>query len=122
MIVGAKTRSVEPDITVIEISGHLNLGNNLISIETLLKRLMNEGARKMVLDLAGLDYIDSAGIGMLVASNGHMDAAGGRLRIAGAKGSVAKVFEVVHLDRVIEIDADVTLACAGLSSAGGAAV
>jgi anti-sigma B factor antagonist len=115
MIVGAKTRSVEPDITVVELSGHLNLGNNLISIETLLRRLVTEGSRKMVLDLANLDYIDSAGIGMLVASNGHMDSSGGQLRIAGARGSVAKVFDVVHLERVLRMDADVGSACAQLS-------
>ena len=115
MIIGTKTRQVPPDITVVEISGHLNLGNNLISIEGLLKRLIAEGTRKLVIDLASLDYIDSAGIGMLVSINGQMDAASGSVRIAGAHDSVAKVFGVVHLDKILPLDADVASACGNLA-------
>jgi anti-sigma B factor antagonist len=111
MIIGAKTRRIEPDITVVEISGHLNLGNNLVSIENLIKRLIAEGARKMVVDLGELSYIDSAGIGMLVGCNGQMDGTGGLLRIAGAQGSVAKVFELVHMHRIARLDPDLGAAC-----------
>jgi anti-anti-sigma factor len=65
MIIGTKTRRVQPDITVVEISGHLNLGNNLMQLEHMLKGLIAEGMRKLAIDLAALNFIDSAGIGML---------------------------------------------------------
>jgi anti-sigma B factor antagonist len=120
MIIGTKTRRVEPDITVVEISGHLNLGNNLAEIERLLKRLIDEGVRKLAVDLANLNFIDSAGIGMLVATNGHMDTAGGKIRLAGAHGPVAKVFDVVHMDRIIPLDGEVSVSL-GLLSASEAA-
>jgi anti-anti-sigma factor len=120
MIIGTKTRKVEPDITVVEISGHLNLGNNLMQMEHMLKGLITEGVRKLAIDLAALNFIDSAGIGMLVGINGQMDGAGGKVRIAGAHGAVAKVFEVVHMQRIVPQDADVASSVEQLSASEAA--
>jgi len=113
---GSKIRQVEPDLIVVELSGHLNLGNELMSLESAVKRLIQDGARKLVMDLTKLDYIDSAGIGMLVGCNGQMDRAGGKMRVAGAQGSVAKAFGVVHMDRITSLDADVATALANLTT------
>ena len=111
---GSKIRQVEPDVTVVELTGHLNLGNELMSLEAAVKRLIQEGARKLVIDVTKLEYIDSAGIGMLVGCNGQMDRAGGKMRVAGAHGAVAKSFEVVHMDRIMPLDADVDAALGNL--------
>lgn len=102
---------MEPDITVFEISGRLNLGNLLQSAESAIRGLIDGGARKLVIDLTGLNAIDSSGIGTLVSCAGHMGQLGGRMRLAGAQGSVAKVFEMVHMDRIIPLDADLGVAC-----------
>lgn len=109
-----KTRAVEPGTTVVEISGRLHLGNTLTYMETGVKRLIAEGCRKMVLDLTELSFIDSAAIGMLISCNGEMEQAGGVLRIAGARGTVAKTFEVVHMGRIVGLDEDVAGACGKL--------
>jgi anti-sigma B factor antagonist len=118
---GSKIRQVEPNVTVVELTGHLNLGNELMSLENAVKRLIDDGARKLVFDVTRLDYIDSAGIGMLVGCNGQMDRAGGKMRVAGAHATVAKAFEVVHMDRITSLDADVDAALKNLT-AGGAGV
>jgi anti-sigma B factor antagonist len=110
-----KTRSVEPDITVVELSGKLHLGNTLSDIEAGIKKMIGEGCRKMVIDLTELGFIDSAAIGMLIGCNGAMEQAGGALRIAGAHGTVAKVFEVVHMSRIVGLDPDVATACGSLA-------
>jgi anti-anti-sigma factor len=120
MIIGTKTRRVEPDITVVEISGHLNLGNNLMQLEHMLKGLITEGMRKLAIDLAALNFIDSAGIGMLVGVNGQMDGAGGKLRIGGAHGPVARVFDTVHMERIVALDADVAASVEHLSASEAA--
>ena len=111
MITETKIRRVEPDIMVLEISGRLNLGNSLIAVETSIRRLVEEGARKIVIDLANLNAIDSSGIGVLVTSSGHIEQNGGQMRIAGARGAVAKALEMVHLDRIAPLDADVETSC-----------
>ena len=116
MITDTKTRQVEPDITVFEIAGRLNLGNTLISVESAIKKLIADGSRRMVLDVSGLEFIDSAGIGTLLSCAGQMEKDGGRMRIAGAKGRVKHAFEIVHIDRVAPIDGDVDTACQTLKA------
>jgi anti-sigma B factor antagonist len=101
------TRLVEPATTVVEIGGRLHIGNSLTYLETSVKGMVADGSLRMVIDLTGLDFIDSAAIGMLISCSGTMDHAGGVLRIAGAHGTVAKTFEVVHMDRIVALDADV---------------
>lgn len=110
MITETKTRRIEPDITVVEIAGRLNLGNTLLSIENTLKRLIDEGSRRMVVDVTALLSVDSSGIGMLVSCFAHMEQRGGQLRLAGAQGAVLKVFETVHLDRIVPMHPDVSAA------------
>ncbi len=95
LLTGTKTHQVEPDITVFEISGRLNLGSLLQSVEYSVQTLINSGVRKLVIDVTGLTLIDSSGIGVLVSCGGLMDQLGGQVRVAGAQGSLAKVFEMV---------------------------
>ena len=118
---GSKIRQVEPDVTVVELTGHLNLGNELMSLEAAVKRVIQEGARKLVIDVTQLEYIDSAGIGMLVGCNGQMDRSGGKMRVAGAHGSVSKAFEVVHMDRIMALDANVDASLGNLSAGSAGA-
>ncbi len=115
MITETRTHTIEPDITVFEISGRLNLGNLLMSVENAIRGLIDGGVRKLVIDLTGLNAIDSAGIGMLVGCNGHMENSGGKMRIAGAQGTVAKVFGMVHMERIVPLDAGLAEASAHLS-------
>jgi anti-anti-sigma factor len=65
-----------------------------------------------------LGYTDSAGIGMIISLNGEMEQAGGQMRIAGAQGLVAKSFDIVHMERVIALDANVESGCRALSDGG----
>ena len=122
MVVGTKVSCILPDVTVVAISGRLNLGNNLTSIETLLKRLIEEGARKLIVDLRDLAYIDSAGIGTLIATNGTMEKAGGRMRMASVQGLVADLFATVHMERIVAMDADVGAAVGALAAGSGYSV
>jgi anti-anti-sigma regulatory factor len=46
-----------------------------------------------------------------------MGQAGGQVRLAGAHGSVAKVFEIVQIDRIIPLDADLASACGNFRAA-----
>jgi anti-anti-sigma factor len=116
MITQTSTRTVEPDITVVTITGRLSLGNTLITIEDSIKKLIQDGVRKLVIDLTELAGTDSSGIGLFVLCAGEMQKSGGAMRIAGAHDSVMKVFEIVHLNRVTPIDADVETACRHLAA------
>lgn len=116
MITESKIRHVEPDITVVEISGRLSLGNALLAIENSIGRLIQDGTRKLAVDLASLNAIDSSGVGVLVSCSGQMERSGGQLRIAGAHGAVAKTFEMVHMSRIAALDPDVESCCRHLAA------
>lgn len=116
MITETRTHLVEPDITVFAISGRLNLGNLLQSVESALRGLIDGGVRKLVIDLTALNAIDSSGIGMLISCAGQMDQLGGQMRLAGPPDPIARVFTIVHMDRIVPLDPDISAACASFSS------
>src|ERR1700761_5058392 len=100
-------RQVRPDITVIELTGHLHAGNTLLSVENALNKVIEVGPKKTVVDLSGLHLIDSSGIGVLVVSSANVRKLGGSFRMAGANGPVANVLEMIGLSQVIPMDPDV---------------
>lgn len=118
-MVETKTSQVG-DVTVVALTGRLLLGNALGYAENAINRLIDGGTRKLVLDLAGLEYIDSSGLGMLIFLSGRMEQAGGRMRVAGAATTVAKVFQIAHADRVLQLDADLEAACRNLTERNAA--
>jgi anti-anti-sigma factor len=63
-----------------------------------------------VLDLSGVDFIDSAGIGVLAVWLGSVERNGGKVAIAGATGRVKASLELTHLDRVAAMYLDVASA------------
>jgi anti-sigma B factor antagonist len=117
--VETKTQQIG-DVTVVEISGRLHLGNSLTYAENAINRLIEGGTRKLVIDLAKLEYIDSSGLGMLIFCGGRMEQNGGRMRVAGAGGTVARVFEIANASRILQFDADLESACRNLSAEGAA--
>ncbi|HEX4809428.1 MAG TPA: STAS domain-containing protein [Bryobacteraceae bacterium] len=110
-------REVAPDITVLEIGGRLHTGTTLRSIEFSVRKLLEDGCRKLVLDLSKADFVDSSGVGMLIVSAAQMKKLGGSMRIAGAQTRVAELFEIVHLAQVAELSPDVATACNELQTA-----
>jgi len=103
-------RNVEPGITILEIAGRLNVGSNLSGTEDEILALIRAGSRKLILDCSKLDYIDSASIGALIGCDKEMKEAGGQVRIAGAKGAVGKTFQLIQMDKIMAVDADVETA------------
>jgi anti-sigma B factor antagonist len=118
-MVETKTQEIG-DMTVVEMSGRLHLGNSLTYAENAVNRLIDGGTCKLVIDLTQVDYIDSSGLGMLIFCGGRAQQSGGRMRIVGANGAVARVFEIAQANRVLQFDADVASACRNLSAEGAA--
>lgn len=58
---------------------------------------------RVVLDLSGVRFVDSSGIGTIVSSAKTLKSLRGSLRICGATSPVRALFEMVKLDRLVEI-------------------
>jgi anti-sigma B factor antagonist len=72
-------------------------------MRTRLVGLVDRGRARLVLDLSGVMYIDSAGLGALVAAMKHARAAGGDIKVCGLAGDVRQVLEMTRLDKVLAI-------------------
>ncbi|MEK0084127.1 STAS domain-containing protein [Benzoatithermus flavus] len=71
-----------------------------------MERLLAAGHRHLVLDLAAVEFMDSSGLGALVAVLKRLgDPA--RLPVCGVRGPVAKLIRLTHLDKVLRLHDDV---------------
>lgn len=119
MIAQYSTSQIEPDVTVLTLAGQLTLGNKLMEIELDIKDRIQKGARKLIVDVSGLTYIDSAGLGAVAVSAGRVEREGGKLVVAGAAGKVRQVIELARLHQVLGLYDDVTAASAALGRTAG---
>ena len=58
----------------------------------------------VTLDLSGLDYISSAGLGVLLKTQKRLMASGGRLRLAGVRPHLRDILVYSGFDKLFEID------------------
>ena len=58
----------------------------------------------VTLDCRGLDYISSAGLGVLLKTQKRLMAANGKMRLAGVKGHLRDIFQYSGFDRIFEIE------------------
>jgi anti-sigma B factor antagonist len=74
------------------------------------------GARAVILDFSGLEYMNSGGIGLLVTLLVRAQRAGGRLVATGLSTHYRQIFELTRLDEAIEIHDDKSAAVAAATA------
>jgi anti-sigma B factor antagonist len=87
---------------VVSVSGEIDVHSGPSLREHLLQALAN-GERDLVVDLAGVSFLDSSGLGVLVTAHKRARAAGGALRLASCQPAVATIFQITALDRAFSI-------------------
>lgn len=78
-----------------------------------LVQLINEGPPQVVVDLSGITFIDSMGLGALISGLKRARALDGDLRLVGATDHVAKVLAITRLDQAFMVSDTVEAALAG---------
>lgn len=71
--------------------------------ERLLQQIDN-GVHTILIEMNELDYIDSSGLGVLIAIHKRCIQKGGSLKIKGIRGNVKELFELTRLNKVFEIE------------------
>ncbi|NRG42572.1 anti-sigma factor antagonist [Rathayibacter sp. VKM Ac-2804] len=94
------TEKIDPDIAVVTASGKLNMVAAPQLRETV-RRAIEESSPRIVVDLGAVDFLDSSGLGALVACLKTARQAGGDLRIAAPSAQVMMVLQLSNLDRVL---------------------
>jgi len=93
------TRQVN-EVTVIDVSGRITLGEGSSLLRDELRSLIGSNRRKILLNLADVDYMDSSGIGQLVAAFTTVNNQGGQLKLLNL---TKRMKELLQMTRVISI-------------------
>ena len=105
MSVKIGTRQVG-DITVIDVSGRITLGEGSSALRDVLRDLTAKGNKKILLNLSDVSYIDSSGIGELVSGFTTVANAGGTLRLLSLTKRVKDLLQITKLYTVFEVHDD----------------
>lgn len=90
-------------VTIVDLAGKVTLGGSNKMLHDAIKRLVNEGKTQIILNLQKMSYIDSSGLGELVAGYSTLKAAGGALKLMGVPAKVIDLMVMTKLYTVFEI-------------------
>jgi anti-sigma B factor antagonist len=85
---------------VITLSGDVLGGAEAMEFSGAVGELIRSGAREVVVDLTGVDLMNSSGLGMLVGASTSLRSSQGRLMVAGANERILGLLKMTRLDSV----------------------
>jgi anti-sigma B factor antagonist len=91
------------DITILDMSGKVTIGEGSVALRTAVRRLLEEGKKKILLNLGGVGYIDSSGIGELVSSYTAISNAGGQLKLLNLTQKLQDLLGITKLLTVFDV-------------------
>jgi anti-sigma B factor antagonist len=98
-----ETKLLESGVAVVTISGRLALGGETEKLEVAVNKLIAQNNKKLVLDITTLDYVDSSGVGMLVACLTNVKKAGGEMKVAGANPRIRRIFSMTGVESLMPL-------------------
>ena len=101
----ASTR-LESGVTIVDLSGRIVLGEESAGLRDLVRNLVSEGIKKILLNLRNVDYIDSSGLGELVSAFTSMRSQGGELKLLNLTKRVRSLLQITKLITVFDITDD----------------
>jgi anti-sigma B factor antagonist len=94
-------KRVSGDVTIIDIHGRCTLGDETEHLDRELKKVVEDGSRKLLLNLTELSQIDSTGVSIIVATYVSLRRVKGEVKLLHPTGRVQTVLAITHLLQVI---------------------
>jgi anti-sigma B factor antagonist len=94
------TSTVGDRVAVVRLDGRLNMVA-APRLKSTIEDVVDRGSTRVVVDLSDVSFMDSSGLGALIASLKRARQAQGDLRIAGVNDQVGTVLKLTNLDRVL---------------------
>lgn len=92
--------------TVVDVSGRITLGEGSAMLREMLRDLAKKGQKRILLNLADVNYIDSSGIGELVSGFTSIKNQGGELKLLNLTKKVHDLLLITKLYTVFDIHSD----------------
>ncbi len=90
-------------VILIEAVGRLTSIDGHTRLRDLIHVVTGYGAKKLILNLARVEFIDSSGIGELARSYSVVRQMGGEMKLAGVNQKILEVLEISHVNSIFEI-------------------
>jgi anti-sigma B factor antagonist len=90
------------DVTILDLSGEVRIGEGSIALRDSIRKLADEGKKNVLLNLAGVKYIDSTGIGELIANYTTISRKGGQLKLLKLTDRVQNLLVITKLLTVFD--------------------
>jgi anti-sigma B factor antagonist len=90
------------DVTILDLRGEVRIGEGSIALRDAIRNLADAGKNKLLLNLAGVSYIDSSGIGELIANYTTVTRQGGQLKLLKLTDRVQNLLVITKLLTVFD--------------------
>src|SRR4249920_786963 len=90
------------DVVVLDLKGSVTLGEGDELLKDKVNSLVNQGRKKLVLNLAGVPYVDSAGLGEIVRTYTTVSRQGGSLKLLNLTKRITDLLSITKLLTVFE--------------------
>ena len=91
------------DVTILDMDGRITIGEGSVALRGAIRRLLEEGKKRVLLNLAGVGYIDSSGIGELVSSYTAINKEGGQLKLLSLTQKLQDLLTITKLLTVFDV-------------------
>lgn len=91
------------DITILDLDGKVTIGEGSVALRSAIRRLLGEGKNKILLNLGGVGYVDSSGIGELVSSFTAVNKEGGTLKLLNLTQKIQDLLAITKLLTVFDV-------------------
>jgi anti-sigma B factor antagonist len=91
------------DVTILDLKGKLRIGGNAVALHRSIRSLILEKKLLIVMNLTGVTFIDSCGLGELVASQISAQNKGGEIKLVGLTDALRELLTVTKLVTVFDI-------------------
>ncbi len=105
MSMKASTREID-GVTVMDLSGRITLGEGSVVLRDVVRDLLSKGKKKILANLADVNYIDSSGIGELVSAFTTVRNQGGELKLLNLTKKVHDLLQITKLYTVFDVKDD----------------
>jgi len=93
-------------VTILDLSGRITLGEGSVQLRDAVRDLLSKGQKKILLNLADVNYIDSSGIGELVSAFTTVKNQGGELKLLNLTKKVHDLLQLTKLFTVFDVYSD----------------
>jgi len=91
------------DVGVISIEGNLKGGQEVVSLHSTIKKCLENKTNKIVVDLKGVEWMGSVGIGILICCLTAVKNAGGDMRLSGLNAKIHELLRMTKLEKIFDI-------------------